>query len=221
MTISGNQSFFTSGLDESSGLDLLEMIGTISDKCHGRLIYKTTTTSLSSDNYDTTTLPAAGSPLAGPDPIPGTQDPGGKFVSWNFGWQFSPGQATTGNRALGGMSTFYASQVRAEKAHQMIGFAEALEDGEGCVFTATQIRGTGLAVNFANDCKASKGPLLPNSVDPLALKLFILDSGAGSVGLIHTDPSGTKRNAYIGRKHEFGVPYYIPTYLSFDSTLPR
>lgn len=241
VVINGNQCFWTAGWDENSAVDLFHMSTNIADKCHGRAIRGGVTAAISSDNFDITIRPAKGSPLAGPDPIPvgliagpdgiaGTTDdiansqagdPGGKFVGFNSGtWNFAAGRAI-GSDALGGLSTNYASSDRADKAHQMIGFWKALEVGKGCVFTATQIKGVGGAPGFAGTASGSEVPVLAPSVDSGAIKLFILDSGAGSLALMHTTPTGTLQGAYIGRKSNFGIPYYVNTYLALDSTPAR
>jgi hypothetical protein len=241
VVINGNQCFWTAGWDENSAVDLFHMATNIADKCHGRAIRGGVTATISSDNFDITIRPAKGSPLAGPDPIPvgliagpdgiaGTADdiansqagdPGGKFVGFNSGtWNFAAGRAI-GSDALGGLSTNYASSDRADKAHQMIGFWKALEVGKGCVFTATQIKGVGGAPGFAGTASGSEVPVLTPSVDAGAIKLFIVDSGAGSLALMHTTPTGTLQGAYIGRKSNFGIPYYVNTYLALDSTPAR
>jgi hypothetical protein len=64
-------------------------------------------------------------------------------------------------------------------------------------------------------------PVLTPSTDSGAIKLFILDSGAGSLALMHTTPSGTLQGAYVGRKSMFGFPYYVNTYIALDSTPAR
>ncbi len=234
--INGNQCFWTAGWDESNEFDIPHMLFNIADKCHGRVIRGSVTAPISSDNFDRTTKPAAGSPLAGPDPIPaglvagpdgisGTADDipnpdagdaGGKYAGHNAGaWVFSAGQAG-GADALGGLSTNYASVDRQNKAHQMIGYAKGLEPGKGCIFTATQIKGVGNAPAFKADAHASGVPALSPSADPGAIKLFILDSGMGSLALMHIDPSGNMRKAYMGRKTVWGVPYYVNNYLALD-----
>ncbi|HEY5745774.1 MAG TPA: hypothetical protein VIU12_06845, partial [Chryseolinea sp.] len=221
VAINGNQCFFEIGLDESDAGDLPQMLGNIADSCHGRLIRNSLLAPISSDNYYTTTDPAPGSPLAGPDPIPETGEPGGKFVvKSSTSWNFAAGRASGAN-ALGGLSTYYASPERADKAHQMIGFAKGTETGKGCVFTATEIKGVGAATTFKSGASSSGVEALTPSADAGAIKLFILDSGAGSLGLMHIDPSGTLRSAYIGRKSKFGFPYYVADYLGFTSTAPR
>lgn len=239
--LNGNQCFWTAGWDEENPLDWPDMIGKIADKCHGRVIRGGATAATSSDNFDPTTQPTAGSVLAGPDPIPtgpiagsdgvfGTGDDipnpdagtaGGKFVGKNSGaWSFTAGLAG-GSDALGGLSTNYASPSRANKAHQMIGYAEVEEPSKGCVFTATQIKGTGYAPIVKADASIAGVPALTPSVDAGAIKLFILDSGAGSLALMHIDPTGTMRGAYMGRKTNFGFPYYVNNYLALDPAPPR
>ena len=103
----------------------------------------------------------------------------------------------------------------------MIGFWKALENNKGCVFTATQIKGEGGAPGFARTASGSEVPVLAPSVDTGAIKLFILDCGAGSLALMHTTPAGTLQGAYIGRKSELGIPYYVNTYLALDSAAVR
>lgn len=239
--INGNQCFWSTGWDESKAVDLLQMIGNIADKCHGRLIQASVSSPVSSDNIDPTTKPAAGSVLAGPDPIPsgtiagpdgviGTADDianpdagsaGGKYVSGSSGaWRFAVGRAI-GTDALGGLSTNYASPLRADKAHQMIGYAEGAEQGQGSIFTATQIKGVGYATIFKEDASASGVAALSPSADAGAIELFILDSGAGSLALMHTDPDGILRGAYIGRKSKLGIPYYVNNYIALDSERAR
>lgn len=239
--INGNQCFWTAGWDEKNAFDLPNMIGNIADKCHGRVIRGGVTAATSSDNFDNTTKPAAGSPLAGPDPIPagtlagpdglpGTADdianpyagdPGGKYVGNNAGtWTFAAGRAG-GSDALGGLSTYYASPERAGEAHQMIGYAKGEETGKGCIFTATQIKGVGYAPIVKSDAATAGVPALTPSADAGAIKLFILDCGAGSLALMHIDPTGTMRGAYMGRKTNFGFPYYVNNYLALDPAPPR
>lgn len=226
VVINGNQNFWSLGWDESNPAHLAFMAGNVANKCHGRVITGGVTRVISSDNYDTSTTPAAGSPLAGPDPIPGTTDPGGKYVGWiqnpqgGGSWNFAAGRAT-GWRAMGGLSTNYGSPLRVDKAHQMVGFAKGAETGKGSVFTATQIKGVGIAPTFAAAAKLSGVPPLVPSADPNAIKLFILDSGAGSLGLMHKDPSNTLQDAYIGRKSAWGIPYYVNNYLMFYPAKPR
>jgi hypothetical protein len=220
--INGNQCFFSSGLDEGNLLDLPQMYATIADKCHGRLIQGGAAASISSDNHDPTTTPK-GSPLAGPDPLPGTNDPGGKYVGSNNSgpWTFAAGQATGTQKALGGLSTNYGLAERAAEPHQMIGYWPGLESGKGCVFTATQIKGVGNAPLFKDFSSYSKVPALTPSADSGAIKLFILDCGIGSVDLMHVDPSEQLQSAFLGRKTRTGVPYYLADYLAFKTSIPR
>ena len=221
VVINGNQCFFETGLKEDDPNDWPQMIGYIADSCHGRVIVGSTLAPISSDNYYTTTEPAPGSPLAGPDPIPETGEPGGKFVAKSSNtWTFAAGRASGAN-ALGGLSTYYDRPDRADKKHQMIGFAKGTETGKGCVFTATEIKGEGLAPTFKNGASLSGVEALSPSADGGAIKLFIMDSGDGSLGLMHVDPSGTLRSAYIGRKSKIGFPYYVSDYLGFNATVPR
>jgi hypothetical protein len=248
--VNGNQCFFTAGYDEGNLLDLPRMFNTIADKCHGRCVYDGVDTTISSDNYDPTTKPAKGSALAGPDPIPstpaatpgagpdgvlGTADDvtnplagsaGGKYVGFQTlgPWSFVAGQAPKGGSSfygLGGLSTNYGSLDRADKAHQMIGYAKGEETGKGCVFTATQIRGVGFAPQFKQAAESSGVPALSPSTDVGAIKLFILDSGMGSVGLLHINGSGALKNAFIGRKHRTNAPYHVSDYLAIKAEKPR
>ncbi|SKB01884.1 hypothetical protein SAMN02745166_03494 [Prosthecobacter debontii] len=239
--INGNQCFWEEGWDERNPLDLNQMRGNIATRCHGRLIRNSVMSPISSDNYDSTTKPAAGSVLAGPDPIPyglsagpdgvlGTVDdvpnvdagtPGGKYVACNTsGWIFANGKAE-GENAMGGLSTNYENADRADKEHQMIGYADGIEPGRGCVFTATEIRGVGHALIFKESASNSGVLPLASASDTAAIKLFILDSGAGSIALMHTDPSGVLRPGYIGRKSAIGIPYYVNNYLGFVSARAR
>jgi hypothetical protein len=167
--------------------------------------------------------------FAGSDGVLGTLDdianpydtPGGKYVGWNSGaWTFAAGRAG-GSDALGGLSTFYASPNRIDKAHQMIGYAKGLESGKGSIFTATQIKGVGYGPIVKADASIAGVPVLTPSADAEAIKLFILDSGAGSLALMHIDPTGTMRGAYMGRKTNFGYPYYVNNYLALDPVPPR
>jgi hypothetical protein len=239
--INGNQCFWTAGWDEENPFDLPNMLGNIADKCHGRVIRGSVTAATSSDNFDPTTKPAAGSVLAGPDPIPagniagpdgiaGTADdipnpdagdPGGKYVGYNSGaWTFAAGRAG-GSDALGGLSTNYGSTQRANKAHQLMGYAKGVETGKGCIFTATQIKGVGYGTVVKGDASSAGVPALSPSADAGAIKLFILDSGAGSLALMHIDPAGTMRGAYLGRKTNWGAPYYVNNYLALDPAPAR
>lgn len=239
--VNGNQCFFAAGYEEGVDIDLFFTIGRIADGCHGRLIVAGATAGISSDNFDNTTRPSRGSDLAGPDPIPvgkiagndgirGTGDdianpnagnPGGKFLALTgTAWNFAAGQAT-GTDAVGGLSTNYASPIRSDKAHQMIGQVPCREAGKGCVFTATQIYGVGQAPAFAAAAKKSGNQMLSPSTDVLAQELFILDSGGGSLALQHIDPVGKLRKAYIGRKSATGIPYYVNNYIQFWATEPR
>lgn len=233
--INGNQCFFLAGWYESNPLDLPNMIGNIAEKCHGRVIVNGLTAGISSDNFDPTTTPAAGSVLAGPDPLPtptptpgttpipgATPQPGGKFFSTSTSgaWNFAAGQATDAN-ALGGLSTNYNSTERQDKAHQMVGFGDTGIAGKGCIFTATEIKGAGLPATFRSEAIHSGVPTLTPSADPMAIKLMILDSGAGSLGLVHSDPSFVPQVDYEGRKSAFGVPYYVSDYVEFYTKLPR
>ena len=240
--INGNQCFWNNGWSENNLLDLPNMIGNIVDRCHGRVIGASTIAAISSDNYDPTTKPANGSVLAGPDPIPagmiagpdgliGTSDdipnpdagtPGGKFIAYTAGpgWNFSAGQAD-GDDALGGLSTYYDNPSRQAIPHQMIGHALGIEQGKGCIFTATEIKGFGYVPTFAAYARTSGVPPLSPSADSAAIQLFILDSGAGSLALMHIDPSGAIRSAYIGRKSKFGFPYYVNNYFALCPTKAR
>ena len=243
--VNGNQCFFRAGYDEiiepDLAWDLAHMLNQIADGCHGRIIIAGATTGISLDNFDNTTKPARGSDLAGPDPIPvgtiagndgilGTADdilnpmagnPGGKFFSLSgTTWNFAAGQAT-GTDAVGGLSSNYASSVRSDLPHQMVGRAPCGEQGKGCVFTATQIYGVGQALAFAAAAKKSGNQMLNASTDVLAQQLFILDSGDGSLALEHIDPVGNIRKAYIGRKSAIGFPYYVNNYVQFWATKPR
>jgi hypothetical protein len=241
VVINGNQCFWSLGYKEDSALDVTHIVGKIADKCHGRVIRGSVMAATSSDNFDKTTILAAGSQLAGPDPIPagklagpdgikGTADdiendyantPGGKYIGNNAGtWTFAAGRAG-GSDALGGLSTNYASDERADKAHQMMGYAKGLETGKGCIFTATQIKGVGYGTIVKGDASSAGVPALSPSSDAGAIKLFILDSGGGSLALMHIDPAGTMRGAYMGRKTNFGFPYYVNNYLALDPAPAR
>jgi hypothetical protein len=241
VVINGNQCFWSLGYKEDSALDVTHIVGKIADKCHGRVIRGSVMAATSSDNFDKTTILAAGSQLAGPDPIPagklagpdgikGTADdiendyantPGGKYIGNNAGtWTFAAGRAG-GSDALGGLSTNYASDERADKAHQMMGYAKGLETGKGCIFTATQIKGVGYGTIVKGDASNAGVPALSPSSDAGAIKLFILDSGGGSLALMHIDPAGTMRGAYMGRKTNFGFPYYVNNYLALDPAPAR
>ena len=214
---------------------------TIAERCHGRVILGGVTAAISSDNFDRTTKPAPGSLLAGPDPIPagmiagadgvvGTSDdvvnpwagePGGKHVSWgDDGWNFSAGR-TVGPHGVGGLSTNYNLEQRRSEPHQLVGYANCVEEGQGCIFTATQIKGVGSCETFKDDVVESGVPLLSPSVDTHAVKLFILDSGKGSLDLIHIDPSGNLQADFLGRKDQAGFPYWVNNYIGFDPELPR
>ena len=239
--INCNQCFWANGWNEDSIIDAAKMAGKIVDKCQGRVMLYGFPEFISSDNFDPTTKPAAGSVLAGPDPIPagmaagldgilGTADdiphpnagePGGKYVGYNGGaWTYAAGLAG-GSEALGGLSTNYDSDRRKNKAHQLIGYAKGVEPSRGCIFTATQIKGVGIAPIFKSAAGDSGVPALVPSTDAGAIKLFILDSGAGSLALMHIDPSGSIQTAYNGRKSKHGIPYYVNNYLALDSTVPR
>jgi hypothetical protein len=237
--INGNQCFFQAGYEEGVNLDLIWMVNQIADRCHGRVIIAGATASISSDNFDNNTQPAPGSDLAGPDPVgnfagidgihgtaddipnPRAANPGGKFFSLSdTTWNFAAGQAT-GTDAIGGLSSNYASSIRSDKAHQMIGRIPCVEQGKGCVFTATQIYGVGQAPAFAAAAKRSGNKMLSPSTDVLAQELLILDSGGGSLALQHIDPVGNLRKAYIGRKSATGFPYYVNNYIQFWATKPR
>jgi hypothetical protein len=103
----------------------------------------------------------------------------------------------------------------------MIGYAEGEETGKGCIFTATQIKGVGYGPIIKGDASVAGVPALPPSAGAGAIKLFILDSGAGSLALMHIDPTGAMRGAYMGRKTNFGFPYYVNNYLALDPAPPR
>ena len=247
VVINGNQCYFANGLLEDLR-DMWQTARTIADMTQGRLIVGGVTDSISSDNYDTTTEPARGSPLAGPDVIPwlppdnklvgpdqvpNTADdivnpdagkPGGRFVSYTAGdWEFSPGRAT-GDEALGGLSSNYDSPLRAATKSQMTGRAPCIEDGKGCVFTATQMTGEGGGELFAYSLSQAGVPKLYSSDPPPdadALELLILDSGDGSLATMHQNPAGNMEFDFIGRKSQYGLPYYVNTYLGFYATRPR
>lgn len=237
--INGNQCFWNAGWDEGNPLHYEHILHEIADRCHGRVITGGTVSSISSDNFDPSTPPAAGSPLAAPDPQgdfpgldgiqgtadhitnPNAHDPGGKYVGITAGdWVFAAGQAV-GTEAVGGLSADYDSDFRADKKHQMIGYAEVIEPKKGCVFTATQIKGEGTGPIFKSDAIGSGVPALTPSTDAGAIKLLILDSGAGSLALMHINPDGDMQDAFIGRKSELGVPYYVNNYLALYPDAPR
>ena len=238
--LNGNQVTFKDGTG-SWAAAFIGALGTLgigegklmTDICHGRIKERSAGTfSLSSsDNYDSTTTPMAGSVLAGPDPIPGTNPPeaGGKYVAQlsDDKWTFAAGvvpdnltQAPFVKAALGGLSTYYDNSIRDTEPQQFVGYAPLDNTGKGCVFTASQISGGGHGVSFADDAKKSGVPNLPGGSKPSDLSLLILDSGDTSVAVAHANPAGTLKVIHKGAKQN-GVPYFVNTYLGFYSEPPR
>ena len=205
----------------------------MTDTCHGRIKERSAGTfSLSSsDNYDSTTTPMAGSVLAGPDPIPGTNPPqaGGKYIAQlsDNKWSFAAGvvpdnltQAPFVKAALGGLSTYYDNPIRDTEPQQFVGYAPLDNTGKGCVFTASQISGGGHGGSLADDAKKSGVPNLPGGSKPSDLSLLILDCGDTSVAVAHVNPADTLNVIDKGAKQN-GVPYFVNTYLGFYSEPPR
>jgi len=171
----------------------------------------------------------AGSPLAGPDPIPGTTNSGGKYIAqksddkWVFGAGVVPDNLTQPpfiKAAIGGLSTYYDNPIRDSEPSQMVGYVPLESDGKGCVFTATQISGGGRGGDFAADAKESGVPNLTGGSKPSDLMLGILDSGDSSVALAHINPAGALKVVDKGSKQN-GVAYFVNTYLGFYSQPPR
>lgn len=217
----GNQVFFSDGWKPSFGLS--DANHKISDKCHGRLIYSGVSSFASSDNTDSTTIPP-GSELAGIE---------GNYIAQNhYGpFMFGMGRVPDGPSpwmGLGGLSTNYSDQTRANLPQTIVGYAPVLEGGKGIVFTASQpplgggntgFPSGGRAPELAADAHRSGVPAMPGAPTG-RYKLLILDSGRTSVALAHVNPSGTLRVQFSGAKHS-GSPYYVNTYLGFKSTRPR
>lgn len=234
--INGNQCFFSDGTEErpkwKAALRYLwwegaNLTSKMADKCHGRLVqYGQVNWDISSDEY---VKPSPlGSRLAAPDPIPLWLVPGGKYVGqagkdWVFAPQKQnvPGNGATTFNALGGLSTYYDSPDRAEQTHQIIGRATLKGDGKGCVFTATQMTGSGLCEDFKKLAEKSGVPKMQGSSRTgYDLELLILDCGTGSVALSHIDPKGTLKNTLWSRK-QYGLPCYVNNYLALEAQTPR
>ena len=245
--INGNQvdfsagtSFITAGiLSILNWLDPLpsSSASPMTDKCHGRILtrHSSAFSPASNDHYDSTTnapgTSMRGSVLAGPDPIPSTPPtPGPKHVAQAAdiqpivrpgAWSFSGGRVPSGPWAgIGGLSTNLYDRERANEPTQWIGTAPLDNDGKGCVFTATVIKGEAYIPTFYSAAQSSGVPLLPGSIRPTDLKLFILDSGTSSVALMHRNPDGDWHLDDRGAKH-LGIPYYVNTYVAFGCLKPR
>lgn len=238
MDFSAGTSYITAGI--ISILDLINpstsSIALMTDKCHGRIIERSFAgfSLASNDHYDSTTnapgTAMRGSVLAGPDPIPSTPPAAGpKHVAQAAdvqpnqpgAWSFAGGRVPAGPVAgLGGLSTNLYDLERANEPTQWIGSAPLDNDGKGCLFTATVIKGEAYIPTFYSAAQSSGVPLLPGSIRPTDLKLFILDSGSSSVALMHRNPDGAWHLDDRGAKH-LGIPYYVNTYGAFSCLKPR
>jgi hypothetical protein len=92
------------------------------------------------------------------------------------------------------------------------------------VFTATQMTEVGGGKLFAYSLSQAGVPKLHSSNSPPdadALQLLVLDSGDGSMATMHQNPEGDMAFDFVGRKHLYGIPYYVNTYLGFYATRPR
>lgn len=240
VVINGNTCAFSDGKSSLEAYTLF-LIGSpvMTDRCQGRIIVEGAQNPASSDHYDrTTNAPGTsmkGSELAGPDPIPETGGPGGKYFA-----QFSDGNFTMGagrlpsgaTNGLGGLSSSYklinqfGINERPFYPNSMVGYAPMNEDGKGVVFVACGIdfvQGNGKIDEFYQASRDSGIPDISGATDSngmTVVNLLLLDSGDTSPGLAHKNASGTHKLILKGTKHD-GNKYFINTYLRFKAELPR
>jgi hypothetical protein len=252
VVINGNQCDFS---DPSLPVDPTQRLATLTlysldgepgmtDKCHGRIVIGGVVNPASNDHYDpATVVPGTslrGSYLAGPDPIPGTNSPGGKYVGQYADGRFTmgagrvpavmvPGTVPTTpvpQSAMGGLSGNYSSSDRNDYPNSMVGYAPMKGDGKGVIFVAMGIdktKGKGKVQEFYEAAKASDAPEIagatPSNNLPV-INLLLLDSGMTSCALAYQDPSQTLKLLFKGDKHD-GFPYYTNTFLRFKTERPR
>lgn len=248
VVINGNQCGFSSGMGTAEAY-LLFLLGEpeMTDKCQGRIIIEGVLNSASNDHYSpTTNAPGTnmkGSYLAGPDPIPETGGPGGKYFAQysdgrfeigtgrmpaNFGPPGTVPQTPLPDNGIGGLSGDYELGERANYPNSMIGYHPMSQDGKGVVFAACGVsfaKGNGKVPEFYDAAKASGVPEIPGATlgdgrTKPVINLLLLDSGDTSPALAHETPGGNLKLLLKGSKHN-GKAYYTNTYLRFKSVQPR
>ena len=248
VVINGNQCGFSDGTTSAEALVLFGLGEPVmTDKCQGRLAIGGRLNPASNDHYDmTTNAPGTsmkGSPLAGPDPIPGSTNPGGKYFYQDFDGRYIMGagrmpvnlgppgtlpQSSVAKNGIGGLSSSYGSGDRNNYPNSFVGFHPMNEQGEagkGVVFVAMGkgSNGNGKVPDLYQSAKSSGVPEIPGATksDTYSIINFImLDSGDTSCALAHKKPSNNFVKVYEGHKHQ-GMPYYVNTFLRFKSTKPR
>jgi len=236
VVINGNQCGFSDGTTTADAY-LMFLLGepVMTDKCQGRLVIEGILNPASNDHYNpNTNAPGTqfkGSYLAGPDPIPGTSNPGGKYLMQKPDGKFAVGAGQVPlspmpSAAVGGLSTNYALGERSYYPNSMLCFVPMSESGKGVVFAACGIsftQGNGKVVEFYDAAKQSDVPMIAGATSAESQtpsNLVLLDSGNTSPGLAHKVPSGSLKLVLKGSKHE-GNAYYTNTFVRFKSQKPR
>ena len=248
VVINGNQCGFSDGTTSAQAA-ILAGLGDplMTDKCQGRLAIGGRINPASNDHYDTATnaprTSMKGSPLAGPDPIPGTNDPGGKYFYQDIDGKYVMGagrmpvnlgppgtipQSSVAENGIGGLSSSYGSGDRNNYPNSFVGFHpmdEQGESGKGVVFVAMGkgANGNGKVPDLYQAAKSSGVPEIPGATKSgtySIINFLMLDSGDTSCALAHKNPSDDFIKVYEGHKHR-GLPYYVNTFLRFKTTKPR
>lgn len=126
--------------------------------------------------------------------------------------------------AIGGLVTSYSDAHRNSISNQMVGhWASPTSPGNGVVFTASAPDGSanyGHVPEFISAATTSGVQPLANPSNSTDIEVFMLDSGKYAVGLARMSPDGTLRSDVVESKMT-GYPFYVNTYLTFQTTLPR
>jgi hypothetical protein len=233
VVINGNQCAFSNGTGTVEAYAMF-LLGEplMTDKCQGRVVIGGSLNPASNDHYDpATNAPGTsmkGSYLAGPDPIPGTGGPGGKYIA-QTGNAFQVGAGvlpSTVNNGMGGLSSSYNLGERSGYPNSMVGYVPMAGDGKGVVFTACGInfsQGNGKVVEFYQAARDSKVPDISGATQSngmTVINLLLLDSGNTSPAMAHQNPSDNLKLLLKGSKHD-GNAYYTNTFLRFKSQRPR
>jgi len=233
VVINGNQCAFSNGTGTVEAYAMF-LLGEplMTDKCQGRVVIGGSLNPASNDHYDpATNAPGTsmkGSYLAGPDPIPGTGGPGGKYIA-QTGNAFQVGAGVlpaTVNNGMGGLSSSYNLGERSGYPNSMVGYVPMAGDGKGVVFTACGInfsQGNGKVVEFYQAARDSKVPDISGATQSngmTVINLLLLDSGNTSPAMAHQNPSDNLKLLLKGSKHD-GNAYYTNTFLRFKSQRPR
>jgi len=248
VVINGNQCGFSNGMGTAEAY-LAFLLGEpeMTDKCQGRIVVDGVLSAASNDHYNpATNAPGTsmkGSYLAGPDPIPGTGGPGGKYFAQypdgrfvigtgqmpaNFGPPGTVPQTPLPDNGIGGLSGDYELGERVNYPNSMIGYHPMKGDGEGVVFASCGLNfsaGNGKVPEFYDAAKSSGVPEIPGATIGTGrtrsiINLLLLDSGNTSPALAHQTPNGNLKLLLKGSKHN-GNAYYTNTFLRFKSEQPR